>query len=189
MTLAVVAKSDLNNYDGEANGILNGGERTAIFEGGHVVLCPMTVSEIPVSQCPSCKHFHSIGNVHVSGNEPETTKRFRVACQYPRRRVLSRSTFPLKKSYRRDLLAGISAREEATQKDHAAERKIFVDESFAVNCPLARAKTGEWRVERPPCPLCEHYKGLDSSAGKPIVLCDHPRSISFRRPVDGSFLV
>ena len=189
MAPAVVAKSNLNSYDGEASGILDSSERAAIFEGGHVVPCPMTGSEISVSQCPNCEHFHSIGGVHVSGNEPEIPKRFRVVCRYPRRRVLLRSAFPIEKSYRRDLLAGISAREEATQKDCAAERKIFVDESFAINCPIARVKTGEWRVEHPPCPLCKHYRGVDSSSGKPMVLCDHPRSISFRHPVDGSFMV
>ena len=189
MALAIVAKSDLNSYDGEASGILDGGERKAIFEGGHVAPCPMTASEIPVSQCPGCEHFHSIGGVHISGNEVEASRRFRVVCQHPRHRALLRSTMPLDKSYRALLLNAIAVREEAMQKSQSMERWAFVEESFAVNCPIAKAKVGTWRMERPPCPTCEHYKGLVPSLDQPMILCGHPRSISFRRPVDGSFLV
>ena len=190
MALEIVAKSDLNRQNGERNGILDAGEREVVFENNdHVVPCPMFGKEISVSRCPGCRHFHSIGTVQVSGDEAEAPRRFRVVCQHPRHRALLRSAASLSKSYRALLLNAISVREEATQKSQSMERWAFVDESFAVNCPIARAKVGSWRVERPPCPTCEHYKGLIQSPDKPMILCAHPRTIPFRRQVDGSFLV
>ena len=189
MALEVIAKSDLNRYNGERNGIMDAKERAAVFENDHVVPCPMARAEIPVSRCPDCQHFQSIGTVQVSGDEPEAPKRFRVVCQHPKRRTLLRSPMPLNKSYRAVLLNAIAVREEATQRNQDMERWAFVDESFAVNCPIARAKAGTWRMERPPCPTCEHYKGLVPSPDQPMILCGHPHTIPFRRPVDGSFLV
>ena len=191
MSLEVVAKTDLNDGKGQGDrdGILDAGERAAVFEDDHVAPCPMIGGEIPVSQCPDCRHFHSIGTVRVSGSESEAPKRFRVMCQHPRSRPLLRSTMPIDESYRKTLLAAIAVREEATQKSHDLERRVFVEKSFGVNCPMARATIGAWRVERPPCPACEHYKGLDPSTGRPAVMCDHARTIRFRRPVAGSILV
>ncbi len=189
MALEVIAKSDLNRYSGERNGIMDAGERAAVFENDHVVPCPMARAEIPVSRCPDCQHFQSIGTVRVSGSDPEAPKRFRVMCQHPWSRPLLRSTMPIEESYRKVLLSAIAVREEATQKNQDLERRVFVEESFGVNCPMARAKIGVWRVERPPCPACEHYKGFDPLAGRPAIMCDHARTIRFRRPLNGSFLV
>lgn len=189
MALEVVAKTDLNRHNGERNDIMDAEERAVVFEDDHVVPCPMTGGEVPVSRCPDCKHFQSIGTVEVSGDKPEAPKRFRVVCQHPKRRALLRSSMPLAKSYRAVLLNAIAVREEATQRNQDMVRWAFVQESFAVNCPIARAKVGTWRVERPPCPACEHFKGLIPSPDQPMILCAHPRTIRFRRLADGSFLV
>ncbi len=123
----------------------------------------------------------------ITGEAP-VEKRHRILCQYPKVRPLGQAQAKPPESFREKVARAIDRQKNSNAGE---ERRIFVDETRSVNCPIARAQTGTWRVEGAPCPLCEHYRGLIfekrlfRKPRKHAVLCSHYKGLQVRPGVTG----
>lgn len=179
---------DLKPYAGPENvGELTGEDHKLLQKVTHSsfqVGCPMNKENQAVGLCATCPHFRGLGRVEVHG-EADLDRRVRVMCSFPKPRRPMKSTAPMKSDYRKYLDEAIDHFSGQPGRDAALEKSIFIEHQIAVHCPISRAKTGSWRVELPPCPACEHFRGIDLEAG-PRVLCAHMFSITLMRSVVGT---
>ena len=181
-----VAVFNLSRNTGRLAGTAEPQLSQAILGSGLLVPCPMNkMEQQPVGLCATCPHFAGIGKVEVRGEAP-LLKTSRIMCSFPRDRTLQGSTAPLKDDYREYLESAIEAHAGEPGRDAKTELYIFVEQGAAVNCPISRAKTGVWRIERPPCPACDYFRGIVPGARGPICQCAHMFSISLVRMVVGS---
>lgn len=181
-----VAVFNLSRNTGRSAGTADPELTQAVLGSGLLVACPMNkMQQQAVGLCATCPHFAGIGKVEVRGEVP-LLKTSRIMCTFPRDRTLLGSTAALKDDYRKYLEDAIEARAGEPGRDAKAERYIFIERAAAVNCPISRAKTGVWRIERPPCPACDYFRGIVPGARGPICRCAHMFSISLVQMVVGS---
>lgn len=151
---------------------------SALFSRGLILPCPDVNKVRSTSHCVDCPYFKGVGYVQINGEAPLQNK-FRVMCSMPTHRSLSPSSSRKTQEYKDELTHSV--------KNLTPEEKaIFIDGGVAVNCPLSRAKTGNWRLEHPPCPACKYYGGLKAKESGPGILCSHVKSIRITRPTKGS---
>ena len=181
-----VAVFNLSRNTGRSAGTADPQLSQAVLGSGLLVACPMEkMQQQPVGLCATCPHFAGIGKVEVRGEAP-LLKTSRIMCAFPRDRTLQGSTAPLKDDYRGYLESAIEAHAGEPGRDAKAERHIFIERAAAVNCPISRAKTGVWRIERPPCPACDYFRGVVPGTRGPICRCAHMFSITLMQAVVGS---
>jgi len=184
-----VAELDNFCYHGAAEGqVLDQDTEAAVFSPDRTVCCPMrNHGARPVRDCRACPHFSGMGEVKITG-DADVNRRYRVVCSYPRPRslALGDQSVKLQAGYSERLAAEIHARGASNQK---LEMEIFVENIFSINCPIARATSGVWRVVAPACPMCEHYEGLETTEKGPKVLCAHRFGVQIQSTVMGYTLV
>lgn len=161
---------------------------SALFNGPWIIRCPLIRGmERPVGDCRACPHFDGLGQVEVHG-EATTDRRYRVLCNHAMPRPLASSAVSVSKEYRDKMIEAIEDRGGVHME---VERTLFAQEDAGVmvNCPLSRSKTGVWRLNRPPCPACEHYQGVvPGERGGWRALCAHRRALQFGRVASGEAL-
>ena len=161
-------------------------ELAAVGRSGLLVACPMTERTQASGGCLACPHFRGVGRVATSGPTPPVEYRTRVMCAYPKQRRLTVSDQPMSGTYRKYLEDAVRAGGRWPGRNAGAETEVFVEQGVAVNCPISRAKQGSWRLELPPCPACEYFRGVEPGKKGPVCLCAHTGSITLLRPVVGS---
>ena len=161
----------------------------ALFNGPWIIRCPLVRNmERPVGDCRSCPHFDGLGRVEIHGSATPD-HRFRVLCSHAMPRPLLPSNVSVTKEYQDKMIKAI---EDRGGPDTKIERTLFAQEDAGVmvNCPISGAKTGAWRVARPPCPACEYYRGLiPGDRGGWGALCAHRRSLRFGQVQTGEALL
>lgn len=151
-----------------------------------MTVCPLTGIEQSTSICRACPYFSGMIELEVHG-EIETERKWRILCAYPKpRKAHPRGSKAPEGEYKEKLLAAIEQRSSSQKK---REQELFVFIGMALNCPLSRAKTRAWRVENPPCPMCDHYQGIEETDDGPHVLCDHYSTRQIRPAISGASLL
>lgn len=158
----------------------------AVFGSGLLVACPLAQLDRAVEYCRNCPHCVGLGRVTVHGEAP-LENRYRVMCNHAKTRALHPSGAPRRSAYEARLKSEIKRCADLPGRDEELEHRVFVEQSVAINCPVSRAKNGVWRVERPPCPACEYFRGLAQIPKRGImVLCAHVFTLTMQRSVVGS---
>ncbi len=150
-----------------------------------MTVCPLSGMEQSASICRSCSYFSGMIELEVHG-KIEIERKWRILCAYPKPRKISISTSKPQGKYRARLEEALEHRAGSQME---LERKLFLDNGMAINCPLSRAKTGIWRVENPPCLACDHYQGIEETDNGLRVLCDHYSTRQIRPAISGASLL
>ncbi|KKK79159.1 hypothetical protein LCGC14_2836300 [marine sediment metagenome] len=150
-----------------------------------MTVCPLAGMEQSANICRTCSYFSGMVEIEVHG-KVEIERKWRILCAYPKPRKISISTSKPQGEYRAKLEEALEHRAGSQME---LERKLFLDNGMAINCPLSRAKTGVWRVENPPCLACDHYQGIKETDDGLRVLCDHYSTRQLRPAISGASLL
>ena len=158
---------------------------SALLRDNMMLYCPASGIEQSAATCRSCPYFSGMVELEVHG-KIEIERKWRVLCAYPKPRRIAPSASRPTGEYRAKLEEALEHRAGSKM---GLERKLFLDNGMAINCPLSRAKTGVWRVENPPCLACDHYQGIEETDDGLRVLCDHYSTRQIRPAISGASLL